>query len=410
MRYPLFLIFLLLPTVVTPQTPTDIAPLVTVDLAEGDVIVGQPTILRVKVLVPTFLPAPPVFPSLEQENLLVRLPERASGPVSETVQGDTWSGVQRSYRLYPLQSGKIQLGQMDILVTYADPNTNAPIESSVPLPPISFDAVIPQGAQNLDPLILASDFSIEQILDGNTDIQTGGAITRKLTAEISGTTPILIPPLISENQDELLRAYPKEPRFTESEDRGVLSGQRVDEVVYLAQAGGQTQLPAVSIDWFNLTTQQVETVDIPAIDLTLAAPKAPPKDVGDFLWLGLGITLVLLMIWTGWRWVAPRLRTRREERERTYRSSAEYAFAQLRLSLKNHDLSGAYSALDLLKARTETPVDFNKLEAQLALIGATRYGSDAGRQAPHWSAAIATLDTLVRPRGANANSLPPLNP
>ena len=48
-------------------------PLVEVDCEENTTIPGQPLSLRVPVLVPTWLPKPVVFPSLEAPNILVQL-------------------------------------------------------------------------------------------------------------------------------------------------------------------------------------------------------------------------------------------------------------------------------------------------------------------------------------------------
>lgn len=239
MRYFALLMLLLCPVQVLAQA-TDIQPRVTIEVPPDPTIVGQPAIVRLKVLVPTYMPNPPVFPSLEQENLLVRLPDRASGPVSESVEGETWSGVQRSYRLYPLAPGTYEFAAAEVQVTFADPETNDPVQVSVPLPAVRLTVEVPDAARGLDPLIIADGFELSQEIEGDTSLQTGDALTRTLTAKITGTTPIMIPPLLPQIEDPLLRAYPNEPRLTETEDRGVLSGQRTDRVTYVAQDGGQT--------------------------------------------------------------------------------------------------------------------------------------------------------------------------
>ncbi len=410
MRYTLLLLLLLLPGEVFSQTSNTIQPQVTVEAPSEDVIVGQPTTVLIKVLVPTFMPSPPGFPSLEQENLLVRLPERASGPVSESVNGETWSGVQRRYRIYPLVAGPLDLGTTEMTVTFADPDTNAPIQASVPLPPITINAVIPDAAADLDPLIIGTGFEIEQEIEGSTDMQAGDAITRRMTARISGTSSILIPPLIAENEDPMLRPYPKEPRLTETEDRGVLSGQRVDETVYLAQDGGQTQLPAVSFRWYNLSTNSVETVEVNAVDLTLAAPKSGPpsteKLVGYVLWGG----LLVLVGWAFVRRALPRYQAWNDARQKAYQASSDYVLAQLHRALKAQDLSGAYSALEMWKQRSSAPRGYTEFEARLAEIGSARYAAVSAQKSPDWSRAISALDELESSPAKPAHSLPQLNP
>ncbi|WP_170481983.1 BatD family protein [Ruegeria arenilitoris] len=406
MRYVIFLM-LLFPIRGFAQASEQ--PQVTIAAPSDPVVVGQPAIVRIKVLVPTFMPSPPVFPSLEKENLLVRLPEGASGPISESVEGETWSGVQRSYRLYPLQAGDIDLGALDVSVTFADPETNEPKQVSVPLPALTLTATVPEGARDLNPLILATDFGLNQQIEGETDMQNGGAITRRLTAKISGTTPFLIPTMIPEVQDPLLRAYPKEPRFAENEDRGVLSGQRVDEVVYLAQDGGETQLPAISVQWYNLETDNVETIDIQAVSLTLAPPKWEPPDADTIRTFVFWITLLALAIWAFMRFLRPRINSWRTKRRIAYEASPKIVQKKLKHALQEHDLSAAYSALDSLKALCDPP-DVAGIENRLADIGARRYSGKAFPNAEEWSEAIAELKSLRLMSEKRPEKLPPLNP
>ncbi|WP_170544725.1 BatD family protein [Ruegeria arenilitoris] len=410
MRYLAFLMFSLFPCAVFAQTSNSPQPQVTVQPPSEDVIVGQPAILRIKVLVPTFMPSPPIFPALEQENLLVRLPERASGPVSESVNGATWSGVQRSYRIYPLAPGAIEFDAQDMTVTFADPETNSPTQVSVSLPPIKINAVVPDGARDLSPLIIATGFELEQEVEGPTEMQAGDAVTRRLTARIWGTSPIMIPQLIQNNQDPLLRPYPKEARFTETEDRGILSGQRIDETVYLAQDGGETQLPPVSLQWFNLTTNAVETVDVEAVELKLAAPKPELPSAYTLIRYFVWVAATLVAVWTLMRWMTPRYRSWKAAREQAYRASPEFALAQLRRALHDQDLSAAYSALETWKRRCDDPQGYHGLEACLSKIGSTRYSADNTKKTPDWPGAISALNELVAAPKNRARSLPPLNP
>ncbi len=407
MRYISILILLFSPVLVAAQSP--VQPMVTIEAPSEAVTVGQPAIVRIKVLVPTYMPSPPVFPSLEQENMLVRLPERASGPVSETVNGETWSGVQRSYRVYPLQAGPFDFNNQSVGVTFADPDTNAPVQATVPLPSVALNATIPDGAKGLDPIIIATDFKVDQFLDGAPDVASGGAVTRRLTATITGTTPLLIPQLIPTSQDQLLRAYPKEPKITETEDRGILSGQRIDEVVYLAQNGGRTQLPAISISWFNLDSGNVETFEIPQIDLNLAAPPKEPMSTEDVLKATLWIAAFILFGWALWRIFYPRYRTWKQGRDQRYLASAQFALDELEHALRAQDLAGAYTALEKLKTRSKSSKS-RDLEDCLIRIGAARYARGKSPTAEDWDAARAAFKSLRHRQRKNSFALPPLNP
>ena len=224
-------------------------PRLTAELEAGETVVGQPLILRLKILVPTWMPSPPAFPTFEVPGVMVRLPERASGPVSETVEGETWSGIQRSYRLYPLGAGQIEIPGQTMTVTYADPDAPDPVTVDLPVAPVRFTATVPDAARGLDPLILATGFTLEETVSIPEELEVGGAVTRSLTARIEGTTPVLIPALLPPLDQAGLRAYPEEPKVAEEEDRGILSGTRTEAATYLATAEGSADLPEISFDW-----------------------------------------------------------------------------------------------------------------------------------------------------------------
>ncbi|MBB96579.1 MAG: hypothetical protein CML68_18520 [Rhodobacteraceae bacterium] len=87
------ILLLLLLAIAGPVMAQDSLPHITAELSAETTVIGQPMVLRVKVLVPTFISAPPVIPDLEMPGLPIRLPERATGPTSERVDGERCSGA-----------------------------------------------------------------------------------------------------------------------------------------------------------------------------------------------------------------------------------------------------------------------------------------------------------------------------
>ena len=66
------------------EAPT---PILRTELESQTVLPSQAVELRLTVLVPTWLPEPPVFPSFEAPNLVVRAPAGASLSTNERVDG-----------------------------------------------------------------------------------------------------------------------------------------------------------------------------------------------------------------------------------------------------------------------------------------------------------------------------------
>ena len=378
-------------------------PRLDAEMPEGEVIVGQPLTLRVKLLVPTWMPKPPVWPTLEVPSLLVRLPERASTPISETIDGETWSGISRAYRLYPLEVGAYEIPGQTLVVTYADPGKPDPIITDLPLEAIRFTAVLPAGAEGLDPAIVASGLKLEQQIDGGPDLVTGDAVTRIVSVTIAGTTPILLPVLTPVLEPGLtpglapesspasgpppLRAYPKEPVVSEQEQRGVLSGSRVETTTYVAQGGGVVDLAPISLNWFNLETGKVETASLEGPSFTVTAPPPPPPGPADYaLWAAMGLG-GLGLIWGFARLVWPRLRRLQLRFVSAWQASERFAHRRVAGALKARELNATYAALDKWSGfyAPLDPRDLAQMSGALAGIGAAQYGkAGPAIEKPDW--------------------------
>lgn len=411
MRVFLVTILCALPVWTSAQTQ----PIVQMDVAATETVVGQPLMVRIKVLVPTFSPKPPEFPSLEVPGLVVRLPERASGPISERVDGDTWSGVQRSYRVYPLRSGSFEIPAQSVRVTYAKPGGIEPETVDIATDAIRFMSVLPAGAEMLSTPIIAEDFSLKQKLDIEDDIKVGSAIERIVEAKISGTTSILIPPLLLPTQNPVLNEYAKEPSVTDTEDRGVLSGTRVETITYVVTAAGTVELPPVELEWFNLTTNTVETARVEGT--TVVVSDGPANTVPESMdWMllvqiaaGLGVAF-----WCLYK-ILPTMRHQLASWRDQFRSSEIYASRQVRHAISQRDINGTYSTLALWS--THFPdIASDALDSDLARVGHRLFnGGPSTERDDSWRQlarrfAMLRKDCLYRQRRARGrNALPPMN-
>lgn len=416
MRFWFFLLALLMPIGALAQSD----PRLSVELPEGKVIVGQPLTLRIKLLVPTWMPKPPIWPTLEVPSLLVRQPERATTAISESIDGETWSGVTRIYQLYPLELGRYEIPGQSFTVAFADPGKPDPIVVEIPLEAIRFQAVLPKAAAGLDPPIVANGLTLEQQIDGGPELETGGAVTRIVTISIKGTTPILLPSLMPELPANLpappLRAYPKEPVVRETETDGILSGSRVERTTYVAQSGGKVALPAITVEWFNLETGKVETTNLDAVSLNITSPAPPPPGPADYLRWGAIIVAGLAVVWSFFRLIRPRLATGPDRLAQKWRGSEPYAARAVYAALRGGELTTIYPALDHwlgFYPHIANP-DRQVLDRTLADIGAARFSATPAKaRTPLWQQATAAFSDLRRAmrRGLkHPAGLPRLNP
>lgn len=427
MRRALAALFLVAPIIAAFPAPAEAqdasGPILRSELEKSSAVPGQPIVLRITILVPTWMPKPPEFPSFEVPNVMVRLPERASGPTSEPIDGETWSGVTRAYRLYPMTVGRFQIQAQPIVVTYADPDTQEPVVVELRTEDIIFEGVAPQGAGGLIPFIAAEKLTIEQTIEGEPgNLEPGNSFERSVTARIAGTTPIVLPALIPPLTEPGIAAYPREPVVNETDNRGALSGTRAESVTYVAQAGARVSVPPIRLRWFNLKSGQIETAETDGFEIVSRGPLPEPPTAFDWravlprLVLGAVIVAALAM---AIRWAWPRVAVWQRRRHAAWLASERCAFEQALAALKQRNFSAATRAIDhwALLCPSGSDGESAQLSMAMAGLGMAYYGSGDTPPSPgQWSDVTAALTGARRTRLAASASalagktLPPLNP
>lgn len=398
-------------------------PLLRAVLEKPTAVPGQILSLEITILVPTWMPQPPEFPTFELPDVSVRLPEGSSRPTMERVGGESWSGVMREYQLSPMVVGLFRIPPQTITVTYADPETRAPLVAKLRTKEFVFEGRAPTAAEDLDPFIAAETLAIEQRVEGDpANLEPGSAFTRIVTARLTGASPIFLPPLIPPFEAEGLAAYPKEPVFTESSDRGRTIGKRIESVTYVAEAGGRFTAPPARLRWWNLRTKQIEVAQISALAIVSRGPSpAAPANLDEqevVVWLLVGGLLVVIA-GVGGRWSWPRYAAGRRRRLEEKLASESFAFEQVIRALRAQRFGDVIRATELWSTRLPIPFDSDRAQLFEALepLGALLYGPEAQTPAKaHWSAALASLRNarkccLAKERSRLADGvLPSLNP
>ncbi len=392
-------------------------PLVEVDFEENTTIPGQPLSLRVTVLVPTWLPKPVVFPSLEAPNILVQLSEGSTSPVSRTVEGETWSGVSRRYRVTPMVPGRVQIPAQELSVTWAEPGKTDPLQQSFTLEPIVIEGRVPEGAEDLSPFIAAQNLTLTQeVSEAEMPLKAGESVTITLSAEIEGTSAMFLPTLLPVIDLKGVAVYPAEPIIQDKEERGKLSGTRTESVTLVAQSGGGGAFPTIELAWFNLGSKDIETASTDGFEVTVDAPpalvqNADPRVLVLFAVAGL---ITVALCFAIFRRVSPKLRAVLEARRVRKEASETSAFAKVLHAAKAHDYDGLLRHLDVWASRCHAdPRAQVALQSALCALGAARYGPTQTSQSDAWktlSAVLPQVRAKVLKADQRNQNLPPLNP
>jgi hypothetical protein len=355
------LAFATLTAIASAQSPAP-DPTATVTLDPPRVMVGQKTTLVVTVLAPNYMPAPPVIPDFQVRNAVTR----SLGAVNqtETRDGVTFAGIRYEFAIYPQEAGNYALASQPVTVTYAvdPPNTR---KVDIALPRQTFEAFIPDAAQDLDPFVAAESLTVEQKIERSSqDLKVGDSIKRTVTMKGAGTPAMLLPPPEFAKIDGLA-LYPDQPVLQDNFDQrsGALSATRTDDATYMLQRAGDYTLPAINFAWWNARDSKIERARADAVTLHVAdnpawrasAPGATPASGWNWHapvfwlldhWL---LTLVALLVVGAIAWVAPAAARTIKQRVATRRASQlaseAWSFEQLRAAIHRRDAEKAYFAL-----------------------------------------------------------------
>ncbi len=412
------------------------APVVRVELDPAEVNVGQALRLRVTVLVPTWFTKPSVYPNFELANAVTRLPDDSSFPTSERIGDDTWSGIVRDYQVYPQLAARYVMADQRMRVSYMNLDGMRPTTVEVPVPEVAFRASVPPGAESLDPFLGGSRVTLERDIQGDLqELKAGDAIVVTVTATIEGMPAMFLPRLVPESEQPGLVTYRKEP----SVEDGAVS-TRSEAVTYLFQAGGDFTVPAIELQWWNVEAQQLETVSVDAVTISVAgvpasttdAPLETPVDVLGWRrpWAVLAAALALVGLAVALPLLFRRTRRVWRRRRELWHASEGYAFRRLLRSAAACDPRETDHWLGLWLERLDAEASREMISHRsgathlsrcILIITRRRYGRDnADGDEPGASDAFNQLGRELRQARSgylrwqrlqnDRRSLPPLNP
>jgi hypothetical protein len=226
-------------------------------------------------LTTTWFTEAPNWPLFTVPGAIVNLPDEQAENLHEVINGVSWYGMSRAYRVVPQTAGAFEIPSFPITVYPG--GTNVPT-ASLATPALRLVATVPAGAEGMSVFFPTQKLGAKQTIEpAPDDLKVGGALTRTITQTAAGTESMLIPPVNFGDVDGLKR-YPK-PSGTKNimQDRaGLVAGERTDTVTYVVNRSGRFKLPPVTIEWWNTTTQRREKIVLPAVSFSAAAAIEKP--------------------------------------------------------------------------------------------------------------------------------------
>ncbi len=396
--------------------------------AEG-AMVGGLIELQVDVLTDTWFTSAATLPDLKLDGALVMPPDGQAQHLNQTIDGQSFNGLRYTYLITPNVARSFDIPALTVSATPGQ----AESEISAHSEPLQFSAARPPGFNPGETPLVATGLTFSQnVINSATPLKIGDSITRQLTLKADGALAMSLPIPALGDVDGLSR-YAKTPQVTSLDDgRGdILGGQRIDSVTYRIDRAGSHTLPAIEVKWWDASSNQTRTAQVPAVTFAAAANSAykPVFSIAEDLkqlgqnrlrfstqWLIWLVALIAIIgvgylsrpaLTRGYR----TLQARKQARHAAWLQSADYAWQQInpQLEAKPAQLSALY--LWLRRSR----MGLKLVDAGPRLQGLLRglYGREPATEQTlvQLRQSLTTLHSQAEQQHAKpASALRPLNP
>jgi|GEM_PF-1002976 len=407
--------------------------------ANGPLIQGETASIKVDMLTSSFFSDAPDMPELHVDGAYLKLSDETPGHLVDNIDGNSWSGVSRTYLLTSLVSGELEIPGFQITARVGPQQTPVAMQTK-PLMLHVKRLVLPAG---VDTALIARSVKLTQtITPKDSALHVGDTIIRRIEITADGAPAMLLPPITFKPVDGL-ELYPSPPQTHDvvGNQGGFLGGSRVDSVSYVIQRRGRYSLPPISVRWMDNQTHEWHESRVPGASFhawwsSPAKPRFALPQQGfmprllEWFSSDLGIVVLLLLGLglAGW-WFRDRV-TRARNRWRAWRDrrrhSERAAFVAIKRKQQGTSAATFAAAVDVWVRRAAlegAPLTMSDwcsrygdadLRAQWTALQSSLYGNPSEA----WSKK-AIVDGIGRARkqwlGARRMAkrdvaLPPLNP
>lgn len=194
------------------------------------------------------------------------------------LNGRAYNVIERVIALYPQESGEIQISpaRFEARVLRDGRITGRKVFESqthtinilpIPAPPVDFPNAAWLPARDVQ---LSDDWSRPP-----EEMEAGEPVTRHVTLSALGQIETQLPALEPPEVDGL-NVYADKPELTRTQEAGGLRGVRKDQYAIIGLAGGELELPALEVPWWDIEAAAWKVARLPARTLIIeGAPVAP---------------------------------------------------------------------------------------------------------------------------------------
>lgn len=189
--------------------------------------------------------------------------------------------IELRYVIYPQHSGELKIPSQAFSATAVAANDNQDFNPFGPRPgkvvrvrspqiPLEVKAK-PANYPADAPWLPASKLTLAESWSPDpATAKVGDSLTRNLMLNVEGLSSAQLPPL-PVTDVKGLRRYPDQPTLSNQITNNGITGSREEHEAIVPNLEGSIELPAITLTWWNTTTDSLEQTSVPARTLNVAA-------------------------------------------------------------------------------------------------------------------------------------------
>jgi len=198
--------------------------------------------------------------------------------LTEKVDGQSWQIVRYPLALYPQKAGHLEIPPIDVRFSSSAGFGNTEKTFEFQSRPLELTIAAPPGVEKGDLVITTGSFELEYDWQPQTAAaKTGDAFTLTVSRRADDISAMLLPPL-PVFRTEGLAVYPQTPEVKDKTDRGDLSGERTDTIIWVVEKPGTYDIPGIRFQWWDPAGRELKQQIVPGIKLDIPLPPADKAD------------------------------------------------------------------------------------------------------------------------------------
>jgi hypothetical protein len=350
--------------------------------------------------------------------------------LSEQKNGQSWQILRYPLALYPLKAGELEIPSIKVRFNTSAGYGQEDKAFQFQTTPLVLTVSLPPGVNDGDLVVTTDSFELDYDWQPIAETaHTGDAFTLTVSRRASDISAMLLPPL-PVFRTEGLAAYPQAPEIGDQSNRGDLTAERVDKIIWLAEKSGNYDIPGIRFQWWDPDRQELAQQIVPgrsleilsspvATSVTLESEQTEPvlRSVLQIL----GLVLSILAVGAAWLYL-------KRESSSPDKPSEKSAFSRLQKACQGnrtaetHSAVHAWLSLSLRPYANNSPaptltefarrIHDKQLEIELERLQEALVSSDKNWKGDHLLSALQNVRKKINRQkpGQSAIRLAPLNP